>query len=79
MNQFDELAKDVAQPLTRRGALRNFGVSLAAILLASMGLASGVQAKPMHKKFKCQCKNPPYWGCTTQDCFAACELFCLGL
>jgi hypothetical protein len=75
-DKFDELAKGLAQSVTRRGALKKFGTSLAGIALASFGLASSAQAKPGGKKFKCQCKNPPYWGCTTQDCFAACELYC---
>ena len=73
-NKFDELARGVAQSVTRRGALKKFGVGLAGIALASLGLANKAEAKP--KKFRCQCRKPPYWGCTTQECFNACELFC---
>ncbi len=35
-DKFDELAKSLAQPVTRRGALQKFG--LGAVLLASFGL-----------------------------------------
>jgi uncharacterized membrane protein len=45
MNQkFDELAKGLAQSITRRQALKRFGVSLAAIALVCFGL-TGVQAQ----------------------------------
>jgi hypothetical protein len=74
-DQFDDLAKNVAQSATRRQALKKFGVGLAAVALAALGLANEAEAKQTHKRFKCQCK-PPHWGCTTQDCFNACALFC---
>src|SRR2546422_449528 len=76
-NKFDELAKNTARAVTRRQALRRFGLGIAGIGLALLGLAFEAQAKQPHKKFKCQCNNPPYWGCMTQDCFAACQLFCV--
>jgi len=75
-DKFDELAKRMAQSVTRRGALKKFGVGLAGIALASLGLASSAEAGPRGKKSRCQCKNPPNWGCTTFDCFEACQLFC---
>ena len=75
-NKFDELAKGLAQSATRRQALKKFGVGLAFAALAALGLTRDAQAKQTGRKKGCQCKNPPYWGCTTQDCFAACELFC---
>ena len=37
-HQFDELTKGLAQSVTRRGALQKFGVGLAAVLLAALGL-----------------------------------------
>jgi len=45
-HQFDELAKGLAQSVTRRGALKKFGVGLAGIALASLGLANQVKADP---------------------------------
>ncbi len=36
-DKFDELAKNMAQPVTRRGALKKFGVGLAGIVLAALG------------------------------------------
>lgn len=45
MNEkFDELAKGLAQSVTRRGALQKFGVGLAGIALGSLGLASTAEA-----------------------------------
>ena len=43
-DNFDELAKNMAQSVTRRGALRRFGVGLAGIALASLGLANKTEA-----------------------------------
>ena len=39
-NQFDELTKSIAQSVTRRQALKKFGVGLAAMALACFGLAN---------------------------------------
>ena len=44
-DQFDELAKGMAQSVTRRGALKNFGVGLAGIALATLGLVNKAEAK----------------------------------
>jgi len=43
-NKFDELAKGLAQSVTRRGALKNFGLSLAGIALACLGLTNKTEA-----------------------------------
>ena len=43
-HQFDELAKGLAQSVTRRGALKKFGVGLAGIALATLGLANKAHA-----------------------------------
>jgi hypothetical protein len=43
-NQFDELTKSMAQSVTRRAALKEFGVGLAGMALACFGLASKAQA-----------------------------------
>ena len=41
-----ELAKGLAQSVTRRAALKKFGVGLAGIALAFLGLAKKVSASP---------------------------------
>jgi hypothetical protein len=58
-NQFDELTKQMAQSVTRRAALKKFGLGLAGIALACLGLANkagaatgGSGCKP--KGSKCQ-------------------------
>src|SRR5215471_15828823 len=43
-DKFDELTKGLAQSVTRRQALRRFGVGLATALLASFGLVSESEA-----------------------------------
>src|SRR3989442_12877714 len=43
-NKFDELTKAMAQSVTRRAALKKFGVGLAGMALACFGLAGTVHA-----------------------------------
>ena len=43
-NKFDELAKGLAQSVTRRQAFKRFGVRLAGMALACFGLADGAGA-----------------------------------
>ena len=43
-DKFDELAKGLAQSVTRRAALKKFGVGVAGIALASLGLANKAEA-----------------------------------
>ncbi len=43
-NKFDELTKQMAQSVTRRAALKKFGVGLAGMALACFGLASKAEA-----------------------------------
>ena len=45
-NKFDELTKSMAQSVTRRGALKKFGVGLAGMALACFGLANKAVASP---------------------------------
>ena len=44
-NKFDELTKGMAQSVTRRAALKKFGVGLAGMALAAFGLANKTQAQ----------------------------------
>ena len=50
-NKFDELTKNLAQSVTRRAALRQFGVGLAGMALAAFGLAK--------EAGQCSCPNDP--------------------
>ena len=43
-NKFDELTKSMAQSVTRRAALKKFGVGLAGMALACFGLANKAEA-----------------------------------
>jgi len=45
-NQFDELTKSLVQSVTRRAALKKFGVGLAGMALACFGLAKKAEADP---------------------------------
>jgi hypothetical protein len=43
-DQFDELARGLAQSVTRRGALKKFGVGLAGMAMACFGLTNKAEA-----------------------------------
>ena len=58
-DQFDELAKGMAQSVTRRGALKQFGLGLAGLALASLGLANKAYADPK-QRHHCYCHKPYY-------------------
>jgi hypothetical protein len=67
-NKFDELAKGMAQSVTRRQALKKFGADLAGMALACFGLANRAEAA--------KCK-PNYTAChRNTDC---CSGFCYRL
>src|SRR5437763_16088316 len=55
-NKFDELAKGLAQSVTRRGALKKFSVGLAGMALACFALAKKAEA------------DPDCLGCCGQNC-----------
>jgi hypothetical protein len=44
-HQFDELTKSMAQSVTRRAALKKFGLGLAGMALACFGLANKAKAQ----------------------------------
>jgi len=52
-DKFDELAKGLAQSVTRRGALKKFGLGLAGIIFAYLGLANGAKADPSSGTITC--------------------------
>ena len=47
-NQFDELTKQLAQSVTRCGALKKLGVGLVTAIAASLGLGAAVAAGSRH-------------------------------
>jgi hypothetical protein len=63
-NKFDELAKGLAQSVTRRQALKRFGVGLAGMALACFGLPNKADAgRPK------TCLPSGTYGCTkNQEC-----------
>ena len=74
-DKFDELAKGLAQSVTRRGALKKFGIGLAGIALAALGLAAKADAG---EKGGGNCNHCLYpYGCTTDACFFKCEAKCI--
>ena len=78
-NKFDELTKDLAQSVTRRAALKKFGVGLAGIALAALGLAHQAEGRD-HEPIKgCDHCNPTTnFGCTTLECYNRCNTKCFG-
>jgi len=77
-HKFDELAKALAQSVSRRAALRKFGIGIAGFALAALGLTNKAHADP---GIRCHCKKPN-WGCDpnnlnyyacTQQCSTECS------
>lgn len=75
-DRFDELAKGLAQSVTRRGALKKFGLGLAGMALAALGLANKAHAaaqsclpggSPCHSKGHCQSHCCSGFGFITGD------------
>ena len=91
-NKFDELTKSLAQAVTRRVALKRFGVGLAGMALACFGLANKAEARrcarygqPCAANGDCcsgWCSPNGFCGCTSaKDCpvKTSCNLgYCVG-
>jgi len=81
-HKFDELTKSLAQCVTRRQALRRFGVGRAGVVLATLGLADRAEGKSSgetgirnsHTSRRCKCNKRPYYGCDPAD--ANCIDYC---
>ena len=78
-DKFDELAKGLAQSVTRRAALKKFGVGLAGVVLASLGLANNAEAhrRPKvcnHCRYPYGCENLP--PADQPGCFTYCNGAC---
>ncbi len=79
-DKFDDLTRGLAQSVTRRGALKKFGLGLAGVALASLGLANTALAtRSGGIQYNCQCKKPDF-GCSKdkdpQGCLAQCGIRC---
>jgi len=72
-HQFDELTKSLAQSVTRRAALKKFGVGLAGMALACFGLANKAGAVDRFQKCvdKCLHENRTW---TVDQCRWTCSL-----
>ena len=79
-NRFDELTKNLAQSITRRAALKKFGVGLAGMALACFGLANKAHAgDPKKCPEACwkDCRKRYAVGSTDfQYCYDSCLLTC---
>ena len=78
-NRFDELTKGMAQSVTRRSALKKFGVGLAGVVLTSLGLANNAKAGNVtaciNRCVKRRCKGlPPD---QYQFCYNTCVAICV--
>jgi len=73
-NQFDELTKGLAQSVTRRAALKKFGVGLAGMALACFGLANKAEADPKSPTCE-QCINNcvGFFGQRKESCRKLCS------
>jgi hypothetical protein len=77
--KLDELAKHVARSVTRRSALKKFGVVLAGIALTSLGLVKNAQAGQGGGKAGGNCNHcSGDYGCAPNDvaCMQRCAKKC---
>jgi hypothetical protein len=56
-NKFDQLTRSMAQSVTRRAALKKFGVGLAGMALACLGLANKAEGQTACLPDGFQCKQ----------------------
>jgi len=75
-NKFDDLAKGLAQSVTRRQALRRFGAGLAASLLASMCLGDRALADPQPKPCTSDADCPDHKVCSSGVCSSSVKYHC---
>ena len=70
-NKFDELAKGLAQSVTRRVALKKFGAGLASVVMVSLGLANKAQANPKCAPYGYPCKVHMPHKCCSGVCWSS--------
>ena len=74
-NKFDELTKCMAQSVTRRGALKKFGIALAGMALACFGLANKAHANDWCQQCIKACRAT---GSSANYCHQFCGFACKG-
>src|SRR5262249_38912293 len=74
-NKFDELTKTLAQSITRRAALKKFGVGLAGMALACFGLGGNARAEKV-KTCATDADCGPGRVCCSGSCYAAVPAWC---
>jgi hypothetical protein len=77
--KFDELARNLAQSVTRRSALKKFSVGIAGVALAALGLVSKADANPDGGKGGGNCNHcRGDYGCAPNDtaCMQRCATKC---
>ena len=75
-NKFDELAKGLAQSVTRRQALRKFSAGLAGLALACLGLPNKAEAGGQHC-YRNSCYNPCVRTCLNNGgTLSGCSTYC---
>jgi hypothetical protein len=73
--KFDELTKGIAQSVTRRAALKKFGIGLAGMALACFGLANRAKAVTCREQCSADCgKRYPLNSGPYQMCNRICVL-----
>ena len=75
-NQFDELTKSLTQSVTRRAALKKFGVGLAGMALACFGLANKAKARLVPNYCNVCMQNCKASGGSEKYCKEACHDWC---
>jgi len=77
-NKFDELAKGLAQSVTRRGALKKVGVGLAGVILAMLALPNRAQAGSGDCSSHPVACSLPACGCclNNKHCIRLCNIAC---
>ena len=75
-DKFDELTKSLAQSVTRRQALKKFGVGLAGMALACFGLASNAEAAPKRCLSNADCNGNT---CCNTFCCPGGKPYCCGV
>ena len=79
-DKFDELAKSLAQSVTRRGALKKFSLGLAGIALGMLGMVNKAEAASSRCINECRhaCrsyrKGSPDWEWCFYTCVGNCPL-----